>query len=337
VSSLGITLSHHILEDERIHPEMAGDVSVLLAQIAFTAKILAREIGRAALVGRLGLVGEKNVSGESQKKLDVFGNEVVVDAFAASGLVAAVVSEELENIKQFAGARSARYILCIDPVDGSSNTDINGSLGTIFGFYRCQNGECIERQMRRGSDQVLAGYVMYGTSTMLVYTGGHGVHGFTLDRDLGEFLYSHENIRCPARGRYYSANVGRYLEWDPKIGKLLEYLTQQDVATNRPYSLRYSGALVADFHRCLLEGGFYFYPADADHAKGKLRLLYECAPLAFLVDQAGGRASTGSQAILEVEAQSIHQRSPLVIGSRNDVELYEQFLRCGAARPETPR
>jgi fructose-1,6-bisphosphatase I len=337
VNSLGITLSRHILEDERIHPEMAGDLSVLLAQIAFAAKILSREIGRAALVGRLGLVGEKNVSGESQKKLDVFGNEVVVDAFAASGLVAAVVSEELEDIKQFAGARSARYILCIDPVDGSSNTDINGSLGTIFGFYRCRDGESIEHQVRRGSDQVLAGYVMYGTSTVLVYSGGHGVHGFTLDRDLGEFLYSHENIHCPAQGRYYSANVGRSLEWDPEIRKMLEYLTQADAATRRPYSLRYSGALVADFHRCLLEGGFYFYPADADHADGKLRLLYECAPLAFLIDQAGGRASTGSQPILAVEARSIHQRSPLVIGSRNDVALYEQFVHEGAARLEVVR
>jgi fructose-1,6-bisphosphatase I len=307
-----------------------------LDQIAFAAKILSREIGRSALVGRLGLVGEKNASGESQKKLDVFGNEVMVDAFAASGLVAAVVSEELENIKEFPGAKSARYILCIDPVDGSSNTDINGSLGTVFGFYRCQDGKRIGSQMRRGSDQVLAGYVMYGTSTVLVYTGGHGVHGFTLDRDLGEFLYSHENIRCPARGRYYSANVGRCLEWDPKIRKLLEYLTEQDVATNRPYSLRYTGALVADVHRCLLEGGFYFYPADADHADGKLRLLYECAPLAFVVDQAGGRASTGSQPILEVEAQAIHQRSPLVLGSQSEVALYEQFLRSGAVRQGAP-
>jgi fructose-1,6-bisphosphatase I len=167
---------------------------------------------------------------------------------------------------------------------------------------------------------------MYGTSTVLVYTSGRGVHGFTLDRDLGEFLLSHENIRCPSSGRYYSANVGRHLEWDPKIRELLEYLTQQDNRTNRPYSLRYSGALVADFHRCLLEGGFYFYPADADHAEGKLRLLYECAPLAFVIDQAGGRASTGGEAILEVKAHSIHQRSPLVIGSSSDVSLYERFL-----------
>ncbi len=329
MNSIAVTLSRHILEEEQKHPEMSGELSVLLDQIGFAAKILSREVGRAALVGKLGLTGESNVTGDPQKKLDVFSNEIIVEAFAKSALVAGIISEEMEEVKQIAGGENAKYVLCIDPIDGSSNIDINGCLGTIFGFYRCghhSHSDFASTVLCPGSEQVLAAYVMYSTSTILVYTCGHGVHGFTLDRELGEFLYSHENIRCPARGTCYSANLGRILEWDRRIQDFVQFLAQQDPATGRPYSLRYSGALVADFQRCLLEGGCYFYPHDRKHPDGKLRLLYECAPLAFVANQAGGRATTGNQPIPDLRAQTIHQRSPLVIGSTEDVLLYERFL-----------
>jgi fructose-1,6-bisphosphatase I len=329
MATIGITLSRHILEEGQKHPGLAGQLSMLLAQITFAAKTLSREISRAALVGRLGLVGEKNPTGDAQKKLDVFSNETVIEAFANTGLVAALVSEELDEIVCLVGAKDAKYILCIDPLDGSSNTDINGAVGTIFGIYQRKSSACLgtaDEFLRKGSEQVAAGYVMYGTSTVLVYTIGHGVYGFTLDRDLGEFLLSHENIRCPVRGRTYSANLAHHQDWHTGIQQLIKYLTERDPDTNRPYSLRYTGALVADLHRSLIKGGLYFYPADAGHKDGKLRLLYECAPLAFIVEHAGGRASAGTQRILDIQAESIHQRVPLAIGSAEDVLLYEKFL-----------
>src|SRR5260370_37800626 len=234
----------------------------------------------------------------------------------------------MDGVKEITSSSGAEYVLCIDPLDGSSNTDINGAPGTIFGIYEKKSGtEITEQTLRKGSEQIAAGYVMYSTSTVLVYTSGHGVYGFTLDRDLGEFLLSHDNIRCPVRGRYYSANVGRFYEWHSELRAYIEYLTDHDPANKRPYSLRYSGALVADLHRSLVEGGIYFYPADAQHKNGKLRLLYECAPLAFVVDQAGGSASTGVQRILDLKAESIHQQVPFAIGSAADAALYEHFFR----------
>ncbi|HSB71070.1 MAG TPA: class 1 fructose-bisphosphatase [Candidatus Methylomirabilis sp.] len=330
MSTRAITLNRHILEEERLHPGAAGELTELLVQLGYAAKILAREIGRAALVGRLGLVGEKNATGDSQKKLDVFANDTVVEAFAQTGLVAGVVSEELDEVKQISCEGKAKYILCVDPLDGSSNTDINGALGTIFGIYRrdpAGGGDQLGDVLRQKAAPVAAGYVMYGTSTILAYTCGHGVAAFTLDRDLGEFLLSQENIRCPARGRTYSANVARMAEWHPDIRRFIQHITQTDPATDRPYSLRYSGALVGDVHRCLIEGGLYFYPPDPGHPDGKLRLVYECAPLAALVEAAGGRASDGARRILDIGAETIHQRVPLVIGSAGDVALYEAFLR----------
>jgi fructose-1,6-bisphosphatase I len=326
------TLARHILEEQQQHPHSTGELSILLEQVAFAAKILSREMRHAALVGELGLVGEKNATGDAQKKLDVFGNTTCVEAFVETGLVAAIVSEELEETHHITGAGDAGYAICVDPLDGSSNTDINNTVGTIFGIYRrvtkgAHDGE--EDVLRKGSEQVAAGYVMYGPSTILVYTSGHGVNGFTLDHDIGEFLLSHPNMRCPARGRTYSANLGHLNEWHANIRRYIEYLSETDSESHRPYSLRYTGALVADVHRCLLEGGFYCYPGDAAHENGKLRLLYECAPLALVVEEAGGRASTGTQRILDVQAETIHQRVPLVIGSPVDVALYEQFMAEG--------
>lgn len=329
--TLGLTLSRHIIQQERLHPDFAGGLSTLLAQAGYVGKTLSREVGRAALVGRLGLVGDKNATGDAQKKLDVYSNNVCVEAFADTGVIAAMVSEEMERVAVVEGAEDADYILCMDPLDGSSNTDINGTLGTIFGVWRRKrDGAGMDGEFRRrGSEQALAGYIMYSTSTVLVYTTGHGVYGFTLDRDLGEFLLSHDQIRCPDLGKAYSANVAHLPEWSPNIQRYVEYLNQHDPATRRPYSLRYTGALVADLHRCLVEGGLYFYPPATDHRQGKLRLMYECAPLAYIVENAGGLATSGVQRILDIESESIHQRAPFAIGSREDVELYERFYLHG--------
>jgi fructose-1,6-bisphosphatase I len=325
----GMTLSRHILQQETRHPEMRGELSLLLSQMGFVAKILAREMRRAALVGQLGLVGDRNPTGDAQKKLDVFANETVVEAFGETGLMAAIASEELDQVKHISCGDDARYILCTDPLDGSSNTDINGTLGTIFGFYRRPTtGTCatLQEVLRKGTEMVAAGYVLYSTGTMLVYSCGRGTNGFTLDHDLGEFLLSHENIRCPRRGSSFSANLARCREWPRNVQMFCEYLTASDSATGRPYSLRYTGALVTDLHRSLLEGGLYFYPPDQNHRQGKLRLAYECSPLAYLVEQAGGRASSGTQRILDLQPESIHQRVPLAIGSAEDVALYERFM-----------
>jgi fructose-1,6-bisphosphatase I len=326
MSSRAITLNRHIIQQEHRHPGARGELSQLLTQIAYAAKILAREIRRAALIGKLGLVGESNPTGDAQKKLDVFGNETMMEAFVESGLVSAIVSEELGQEQHLTCDLHARYVLSIDPLDGSSNTDINGPVGTIFGvFPRGPDELCgtVQQVLQPGTNLVAAGYVMYGPSTVLAYSAGEGVNGFTLDHDLGEFLLSHENIRCPQRGKYYSANLGHLQEWHPHLRRYIEHLNA------RHYSLRYAGALVADVHRSLMEGGLYFYPPDAGHPNGKLRLLYECAPLAYLVEQAGGRASDGARRIVEIAPTEVHQRSPLVIGSLEDVALYEQFLARG--------
>jgi fructose-1,6-bisphosphatase I len=332
MSLSGVTLSRHILEQERCYPAFAGQLSILVNQIAFAAKILTREISRAALVGKLGLVGERNATGDSQKKLDVFSNETVIEAFADTGLVSAIVTEELDDVRLVPGGENADYLLCVDPLDGSSNTDINGSLGTIFGVLPRKKGVAAnssENFTRQGTEQVMAGYVMYSTSTILVYTIGNGVHGFTLDRDLGEFFCSHENIRCPRQGKTYSANLAHYPEWEPNLQKYVDSLTEARANGGHPLSLRYTGALVADFHRSLIDGGIYFYPPDTGHETGKLRLMYECSPLGFIAEQAGGAASTGKKRILDIQADSIHHRVPLAIGSAEDVALYEKFLRDG--------
>jgi len=316
---------------------MRGEIPTLLAQVGFAAKIMAREMRRAALVGKLGLVGDRNPTGDAQKKLDVFANEIIVEAFGETNLMAAIVSEELEQVKHISCGDDAQYILCIDPLDGSSNTDTNGALGTIFGLYRrSTTGTCatIQEVLRKGSELVAAGYVLYSTSTVLVYSCGRGTNGFTLDHDLGDFLLSHENIRCPHRGSCFSVNLGHRHQWPEAVKKYVDHLTESDKPTGRPYSLRYSGALVADLHRSLIEGGIYFYPPDREHQDGKLRLVYECNPLAFLVEQAGGRASDGKQRILDLQPTSIHQRVPLAIGSSEDVRLYEDFMAAHGARSQ---
>lgn len=329
--SLPTTFNGHLWQQHR-HSQQPIEISILLTQMGFAAKVLAREITRAALVGNLGLVGEKNATGDAQKKLDVYSNQIVIDAFSEIGLVAAIASEELDQVKLIECGQQAQYILCTDPLDGSSNTDTGSAVGTIFGIYRRQTtGYCSTEAdaLQPGTELVAAGYVLYGTSTMLVYTTGSRVDGFTLDPSLGEFLLSHENIRCPETGKTYSANLSYYQEWHPHIQNFADYLG--DRKSHTAHTLRYSGALVADVHRCLLEGGLYFYPPTADQPEGKLRLLYECAPLAFLVEQAGGMATSGLARIMDLEVTSIHQRSPLVIGSQVAVNLYQTFLEKGKA------
>ena len=241
MSRFGTTLGRFLQDEQLKHPDLDPGISPLLTQMAYASKIIGREVGRAALVGKLGLMGERNATGDSQKKLDVFGSETVLDAFSSTGLVYAMVSEEIEDLTPLPGGENSEYVLCCDPVDGSSNTDINGSLGTIFGVWRRIPGASLpENALRKGSEQILAGYVMYSTSTLLVYATEHGVHGFTLDRELGEFLLSHENITCPPRGHYYSANLGHSHEWSVGVRNYLQWVTADDKTTHRPYSLRYT-------------------------------------------------------------------------------------------------
>lgn len=319
-----MTLGRHILESQRQHSGARGELSVVLMQIAFAGKIFAHALRRAAFAGRLGTTGERNIQGEETKKLDAFGNDVIVEAFARTELVAAIVSEEMDEPRQMAGGPQASYVLCIDPLDGSSNSDVNGVVATIFGVYRPHAGKApaAVEDLRSGRDQVAAGYIMYGPSTLLVYTTGHGVHGFTLDHDLGEFILSHPWLRCPERGLYYSANISKLDDWAPGIQ---EYVGRLATGQEGVHSMRYSGALVADLHRCLIDGGVYLYPGDRQYLEGKLRLLYECAPLAFVAEQAGGAASTGRQPVLDVAIETPHQRVPLAIGSRHEVLAFERL------------
>ena len=330
----GLTLSRHVLRTQRAHPAAGEEFAALLTQIGLASKVIAREIGRAALAGTLGATGTVNVQGEQVKKLDVLSNEIMVEALTASDLVCTMVSEEMDEPLHLGPACArGQYVVCFDPLDGSSNIDINGVVGTIFSIRRRRGlGEdhVLADVLQRGTEQVAAGYVMYGPSTAFVYTAGNGVHGFTLDPTIGEFLLSHEDIRIPARGKTYSVNEGNFQRWHPHTQRLVEHLRTAPRPDGKPYSLRYVGSLVADLHRTLLEGGIYLYPEDAEDPKrpaGKLWLLYEAAPLGLVTEAAGGRASTGTQQILEVEPRSPHQRVPLFIGSPEEVALAEQFYK----------
>ena len=323
------TLTRHIIRSQAAHPGATGEFSLLMAQIGLVGKMIANDLRRAGLVNILGTTGGTNVQGEAVKKLDEIANESFLKVFQYSGLVCALVSEEMEKpVHLPENWPTGKYMLLFDPLDGSSNTDVNMPLGTIFSILRHDGkGLPTEAEMiRKGTKQEAAGYIMYGSSTMLVFTAGHGVHGFTLDPEIGEYYLSHENIQIPSRGRVYAVNEGNAKKWPECTRKFVEYLKASDKQTGRPYAGRYSGCLVADVHRMLLGGGLYLYPAEVDKPEGKLRLLYEANPLAMVVEQAGGKASTGSMRILDVEAKSLHQRVPLVIGSRDDVTLAEDFM-----------
>jgi len=329
-----ITIERHILEQERAYPEATGVFTSLLYDIALAAKIIARETSRAGLVQILGLAGKTNVQGEAQMKLDVFANQTIIRMNSYTGRLAVMASEEEPDIIPIPeGYPTGRYVLVFDPLDGSSNIDVNASIGTIFGIYRRRTPAgpgTVEDCLQPGRNLAAAGYIIYGSSTMMVYTTGNGVHGFTLDPGVGEFLLSHPNIRIPAEPKYYSANQGNEKYWSEGVRRYTHWLQGMDEENPRkPLSGRYIGSLVADFHRNLLEGGVFYYPQDykdPNKPKGKLRLLYEAAPLAFIAEHAGGYASDGQRPILDIVPETLHQRTALFIGNRDLVEMAERFI-----------
>lgn len=325
-----ITIERHITEQQRRYPEATGVFSDLLYDIALVAKIIARETCRAGLADVLGLAGKTNVQGEQQMKLDVFAHEAMVRMNCYTGRLAVMASEEVEDIIPVPEEYGiGRYVLLFDPLDGSSNIDVNVSIGTIFAIYRrlrMDGAGALADCLQVGRRLVASGYVIYGSSTMMVYTTGQGVHGFTLDPTMGEFLLSHPDIRMPTRPKYYSVNHGYEQYWSAGVKRFTRWLQGMDQeAPRKPLSSRYIGSLVADFHRNLLEGGVFCYPADTRNPGGKLRLVYEAIPLALVAEQAGGYASDGRRNILDVQPGSLHQRTPLFIGNRDLVERAEEF------------
>lgn len=327
------TLGEFIVEKQHDFSHATGELTALLSAIKLGAKIIHRDINKAGLVDILGTNGIDNVQGEMQMKLDLYANEKLKAALKARGEVAGIASEEEDNIVIFEGERAtnAKYVVLMDPLDGSSNIDVNVSVGTIFSIYRriTPIGQSVTEAdfLQPGNRQVAAGYVVYGSSTMLVYTTGHGVHGFTYDPSLGVFCLSHEKVQFPRHGTMYSINEGHYLKFPRGVKKYLKYCQELDETTHRPYTSRYIGSLVADFHRNLLKGGIYIYPSTASYPKGKLRLLYECNPMGFLAEQAGGKASDGFNRILDIIPTELHQRVPFFCGSISMVEDVEKFMR----------
>ncbi len=325
------TLGQFIIEKQGDFPYAKGELSRLLRDIGIAAKIVNREVSKAGLVEILGETGETNIQGERVKKLDVYANEQFIAALMAGGEVCAIASEENEEIIPIDTdiSKNAKYVVAMDPLDGSSNIDVNVSVGTIFSIYRrvsLKGPGTMEDFMQRGTEQVASGYIIYGSSCMLVYTTGKGVNGFTLDPSIGEFCLSHPNMQTPKNGVYYSVNEGNYLHFPEGVKKYIKYCQEEDKATSRPYSSRYIGSGVADIHRNLINGGVYIYPVTTKSPNGKLRLLYECNPLAFLIEQAGGKASTGEKRIMEVQIKELHQRTPLIIGSSEMVEKVMEFM-----------
>jgi fructose-1,6-bisphosphatase I len=327
----GTSLDRHILERMRSIPDATGHFTGLFQQIALAAKLINSRVHRAGLhAGVLGLTGEKNVQGEMVAKLDAFSNETMVKSVEHGGFVCVMGSEEIEEhmpVKEPGAA--GKYVLLFDPLDGSGNIDINASIGTIFSIFRRKSPGpgpgTLEDCLQPGRDLVAAGYVIYGSSTMFVYTTGDGVFGFTLDPSIGEFFLSHDNIRIPQRGNTYSVNEGNYHTWTPGVQKWADWVKSPG-ENGRPYGLRYIGAMVADLHRTLLRGGIFAYPGDRKRAEGKLRLLYEAAPFAFIVEAAGGAATDGQRRIVEIVPERLHQRTPLFIGSVDDVDDAVRFI-----------
>ncbi len=330
---LGVTVSRQIMDSQRLHPQATGDLSGLLNELIVAAKIISAEVNMAGLADILGHAGKTNIQGEKVQKLDEFANSTIKRRMEQCGYVCVMASEEEEEIIPVLDGYEGKYTLAFDPLDGSSNIDVNVSIGTIFSVHRKVTGGkrgTADDLLQKGSLQVAAGYIIYGSSTMLVYSTGEGVHGFTLDPSVGEFFLSHPDIRIPERARYYSVNEAYTNYWFDATRRYVSYLKEIDRESGRPYSLRYIGSLVADFHRNLISGGVFLYPRDkknTDKPEGKLRLLYEAAPMAMLVKEAGGLALTDDgRDILEIEPTRLHQRVPLIIGNRKDVEMARRFF-----------
>lgn len=327
-----VTLNEFIIRRQADFPYAKGELTHLLTHIGVAAKIVNKKVNKAGLVDILGKIGEINVQGEEQKKLDVFADEQFINALKACGECCGIASEENQEIITFDDemANDGKYIFCMDPLDGSSNIDVNVSIGTIFSIYRriSKRGHKAQPEdfLQAGTEQVAAGYIIYGSSTMLVITTGRGVNGFTYDPSIGEFCLSHPDIKTPEKGNIYSINEGNYLKFPDGVKKFIKYCQEIEPKTNRPYSSRYIGSLVSDFHRNLLKGGVFIYPETANAPNGKLRLIYECNPMSFIAEQAGAMATDGTQRILEIKPQDLHQRTPFYIGSKSMVELAEEFL-----------
>ena len=333
-----MTLPRHIMEGEKLHPEATGELSAILLQLGLAAKLISLEVNKAGLAEILGFTGNENVHGEKVKKLDIYAHEMLIKAMDHGGHFCVMASEEEEDIIHLPPHQKiGKYVLLFDPLDGSSNIDANISIGTIFSIYRRispgSGPGTLQDCLQPGFQQVVAGYVVYGSSTMLVYTAGHGhgVHGFTLDPAFGEFLLSHDDIKIPNHGRIYSLNEGNYFTWPLGLKNYIKYL-QANMFEGKPYQARYVGSMVADIHRTLLYGGIFIYPGDKRNPKGKLRLMYECNPMAFIMEEAGGRATDGKKRILEIQPTGLHERTPIFIGSMEDVLLVEKFLREGQDR-----
>lgn len=325
------TLGQFIIEKQLDFPYAKGELSRLLRDIGIAAKIVNREVNKAGLVDILGSAGSVNIQGEEQKKLDMYANEQFISALTSGGECCIVATEEEDDFVRIDSpvSKNAKYIVCIDPLDGSSNIDVNVSVGTIFSIYRRKSLEgkaTLADVLQKGTDQVAAGYLIYGSSTMMVYTTGKGVNGFTLDPSIGEFCLSHPNMRVPEDGLIYSINEGNYVHFPDGVKKYLKYAQVEDVATNRPFTSRYIGSMVADIHRNLIKGGIYMYPTTAASPNGKLRLLYECNPMALIMEQAGGVASDGFNRILDIEPKELHQRSAIFIGSPKMVKMAEDLM-----------
>ena len=326
-----ITLDNFITKQENLHPDASGEFTSFMHDITFAVRLIAREVRRAGINDIIGMTNTTNVHGEQVKKLDVLANELIINSLNHTGKLAVMASEENEELIHIPEKyEKGKYVMVFDPLDGSSNIDVNVTIGTIFGLYKRvtdDSDKCNEKDvLQPGYKQVASGYALYGSSTVFVYTTGNGVNAFTYDPTVGEFILSYEGITIPERGKYYSVNEGNSYKWKPEFKEYIEFLKQKSEDGTRPYSARYIGSGVADIHRTLLYGGIFAYPEDNSSPNGKLRLVYECNPLAMLIEQAGGKASNGKERILDLVPTNIHQRSPLYLGSKYDVEECEAFL-----------
>ncbi|MCA9111842.1 MAG: class 1 fructose-bisphosphatase [Planctomycetaceae bacterium] len=326
-----LTVQQHILQEQKRFPGASGEFSWLLSGITLATKLIQAKVRRAGLTDVLGAHGEVNVQGEVQQKLDVYANDMLDHCLSMRESIGVLASEENEHpIIINHTSPNAKYAVVFDPLDGSSNIDVNVSVGTTFSIVHRPFGEGTDDAtswvLQPGNRQVAAGYVIYGSSTMLVYSVGYGVHGFTLDPAVGAYLLSHENIRMPEQGSYYSVNEAYRDSFPSKYGEYLDHL--RGGGLGRKYSSRYIGSMVADFHRTLLKGGIFLYPPTDDHPSGKLRLLYEANPIAFIAEQAGGQATTGQKRVLDVQPESIHQRTPLIVGSQVEMDTFKTMV-CG--------
>lgn len=333
-----VTLDEYIIQAQNKFPGATGELSQLLRDIGLAAKIISREVNKAGITNMLGVHGSTNVHGESVKRLDMFADQQLISALDRSLITCMVISEENDGIVRL-NSEGGKYIVYLDPLDGSSNIDVNVSVGSIFSIYmrqpRYEKTLVEEDSLQTGNRQVAAGYVLYGSSTILAYTTGLGVSCFTLDPSIGEFILSEDGYKIPKHGTIYSINEGSYNSWSAGLKKYIKYCQEEDPETGRPYSARYIGSMVADIHRTLIKGGIFIYPSSKRYPQGKLRLMYECNPLSYIIEQAGGKATDGKGRIMDIQPDAIHQCVPIYIGSPDNVEMAASFLEKYAEQEVT--